>query len=99
MRLYIKLLVLLFFISLPSIASNEQEVSFVGNLINVNSSLKKIDAPELKALLENAPSNNYVFYSNNHWFLLDKKGNDLARDQFSDHKIDSATKSFMIKVI
>ncbi len=100
MRSTVSLIILFCLIVLPSLAIDEQYSSFVGQLVNVDSASKQKDYDKLKMLLKSNSSSknlsNYAFYSNNHWFLLDKNTNSLTKQLLINGKIKAGS-YFMIK--
>jgi len=95
MRLIVSLVVLLFLMCLPSLAVDEQCSSFIGSLVDVNTVSNEADPDKLKALLRDGSSlkdlSNYAFCSNNHWFLLSKNADNLAKQLIGTDKLKTGT--------
>ena len=72
----------------------------VGSIVDLNSASTQKDSDKLKALLKDGSSlkdlSNYAFYSNNHWFLLSKNADNLAKQLIGKDKLKSGT-CFVVK--
>ncbi len=100
MRNIVLLVVLLFLTGLSSLAINEHCPSFIGSLVAVNSGSPHKDSDKLKILLHNNSSSkdlsSYVFYSDNHWFLLSKNADKLVKQLIGKDKLKTGT-CFVVK--